>query len=325
MKLPALENTIIPKSVLTKESREWQAHCSKLADYLQPGEGKWWKWMEDGSVMFFDAPGEDDSRPEGPSLYHYRSHTIEGVKDELLNTWNKCCKKPKNLPIYKLRDKKGKIVYTRKAQHTGEDTETTSTPEAEVNIDHPHDLHDDEGTETTCTLEALHNTEVNTDYPHDLHDDACAANEATSSNMQLDTDMPDEVGYLPKIPNKEISQPEIPERKRRRNLDNMPRKKLCTSHQALKTKTAKAVEMVLGRTNDVDVFDKMKYEVTKNPQSTYHIMRYETSFAKVQALVLREHSEINKKIKELDYQKNKNIQELLQRKKIAIQLLTSWT
>lgn len=117
-KLPSPKNTVIPKSVLTKQAREWQAHCSKIADYLKTGEGKWWKWMEDGSVMFLDAPGEEDSRQEGPSLYHFRSHTIQGVKEKLNNIWKECCQNPATLPLYKLRDGNGRLLYTREAEPT---------------------------------------------------------------------------------------------------------------------------------------------------------------------------------------------------------------
>lgn len=111
--LPPTTNTVVKKSVMVKHAREWQAHCSKIVDFLKPGEGKWWKWTEDGSVMFLDAPGEEDSRPEGPSLYHFRSHTIKDVTTKLSDMWTECCKDPASLPLYKLRDTEGnKYIYT---------------------------------------------------------------------------------------------------------------------------------------------------------------------------------------------------------------------
>lgn len=95
-----------------KKSRMWQAHVQKISDFLDVGK-VWWQWHDDGSVEFFDSKDEPETRPCGPSLYPFRSNSIKSVQQHLDNTWVKCTKKPKDLPVYKLIDDKGAVVFNK--------------------------------------------------------------------------------------------------------------------------------------------------------------------------------------------------------------------
>lgn len=78
----AVQHCYIPKDVMTERPRLWQAHLSKISNFLKPGP-VWWKWREDGSVEFFDAPGEPNSREQWPQLYHFRSSNISRICQNL--------------------------------------------------------------------------------------------------------------------------------------------------------------------------------------------------------------------------------------------------
>ena len=45
--LPKLGNTVLPKDVINTHARHWEAHLQSIADFLVPGEGVWWREIED--------------------------------------------------------------------------------------------------------------------------------------------------------------------------------------------------------------------------------------------------------------------------------------
>lgn len=122
--LPTAINTTIPKQFLVKQSRIWEAHLSTISDFIKPGEGVWWEWTADQSfVVFKDAKGEPESRPEGPRMTHFRSSSLKDLQENLKTTWNKCIADPSALPVYKLRNTEGKIIYNREMSTMDNDAE----------------------------------------------------------------------------------------------------------------------------------------------------------------------------------------------------------
>ena len=140
--LPKPSNTVISRDVMTMRPRVWQAHLSKIADFLKPGPDVWWKWREDGSVEFFDAPDEPNSREQVPRLNHFRSSNISTIYQNLEETWEQCTCDPNQLPLYKMRDKDGKLTYLRESLTKDksqeplelEDPEPAFYPECDENI-----------------------------------------------------------------------------------------------------------------------------------------------------------------------------------------------
>jgi len=59
----------------------------------------------------------------------------------------------------------------------------------------------------------------------------------------------------------------------------------------LLSKTAKAIEQVLGTCEEVVKYDKLKQSVTKNPKSRYHMEQYETHLTKIQMLTLKKYKQ----------------------------------
>lgn len=109
------QNSIFKKSFLLKNSRMWQAHVKKISDYIDVDKG-WWKWHDDGSIEFFDGTDEPTTRPCGPNLYPFRSNSIKSIQKHLDDTWDECIKKPEDLPLFKLIDVEGKVVFKRNVE-----------------------------------------------------------------------------------------------------------------------------------------------------------------------------------------------------------------
>ncbi|CAB4035866.1 Hypothetical predicted protein [Paramuricea clavata] len=65
--LPTFENTVIPKQMLTRNPRFWQAHLERICDFLLAGDGIWWRTCTNGDIEFFDAKGNPDAVPQGPT------------------------------------------------------------------------------------------------------------------------------------------------------------------------------------------------------------------------------------------------------------------
>ena len=114
-----------------------------------------------------------------------------------------------------------------------------------------------------------------------------------------------------------------------------PKKDECR----LSSKTAVAVEMVLGKIPEVIQLDKLHNNLKKSPKSRYCINWYENHLAKIQVLVLKATKQINEELKSWDafflkqYQRLPNTQDYtasdqakanLEKRKVVLKLLESW-
>ncbi|KAK3729300.1 hypothetical protein QZH41_002208 [Actinostola sp. cb2023] len=95
----------------------------------QENEISWWQWTDDGSVEFRDGPQEEPSKPAGPSLCHFRSTTIKSLHEDLEVEWEEVTQNPDNLPLAKLRDKEGKLLYNRMQQSADASDFQQGTPD----------------------------------------------------------------------------------------------------------------------------------------------------------------------------------------------------
>jgi len=96
--LPSLDNTKLLKSDLDKYAGDWVTHLQLISDFLKPGEGVWWKEVDD-SIEFLDGPDK---------LHHFRSTSIPSEQELLDACSNECLVEKVKLPATKLRDDNGK-------------------------------------------------------------------------------------------------------------------------------------------------------------------------------------------------------------------------
>ena len=84
---PAYSGTFIAKSFIEDRSHSWQAHLKRISSYLILGK-VWWKVTENG-FSFNDSDSDMDYYPQGPSLCHYRSSTLEDIEKKSNDNWEK--------------------------------------------------------------------------------------------------------------------------------------------------------------------------------------------------------------------------------------------
>ncbi|KAI8486075.1 hypothetical protein Bbelb_361750 [Branchiostoma belcheri] len=101
VKQTGVEDTIVPLHIIDKFPKAWQAHCERLADYLQCGKGEWWTVHEEG-VIFHDGSTHPDSLPSGPQMLHFRSSSLKTVEQHLCQSWQKCLDENTVIPLRKV-------------------------------------------------------------------------------------------------------------------------------------------------------------------------------------------------------------------------------
>ena len=73
---------------------------------------------------------------------------------------------------------------------------------------------------------------------------------------------------------------EPPEKKRKIQL--------CSTERESQSKTAKVLEIVLGKTPEVSEIDRLKQTVSKNPKAHFYRKKYDSVLSKVQTQVFRD-------------------------------------
>ena len=66
--LPPKRNTLIPREWIEHSPVNYQAHLERIGDYLLPGPGVWWQYVDSG-VEFFDV--DTPGNPLNPTLNHF--------------------------------------------------------------------------------------------------------------------------------------------------------------------------------------------------------------------------------------------------------------
>ena len=115
---------------------------------------------------------------------------------------------------------------------------------------------------------------------------------STQTQSESETDLVDE------------GNPQPMASKKRKRIDQassfhepQPKQQRTGSDHELISKTARALEHILGTCEEVLKCDKLKQNVAKNPKSRYHIEHYETHLTKIQILILKAYKKIFNAIK----------------------------
>lgn len=344
--LPKPANSSFTKELMTKQSRLWQAHLSKICDFLTPGPDVWWKWKEDGSVEFFDAPGEPNCRVQGPQLHPFRSNNISNIYQYLEKSWEECARQPDQIPIYKMRDEEGKLIYHRESGDAFDDAVQHETgPENPLLMKEVNNVATEQSENTS-----RENSDMTTEiiFEDQVTDFDIAGQNPITTNMNLDSDeLPDtespgelEVITVTKT-DSSIHQTAISENecaaepiRKVRKIDISQKKS-----DEVQSKTAKALELLLGKTQEVSELDRLKQTVAKNPKAHYYRKKYDTLLRNMQTCVLRKLRSLKNQLKQWDedflanhgripndndYSSDGQFKELSKKKKVALKLLESW-
>ena len=335
--LPKPTNSVFSKELMKKRSSLWQAHLSKICDFLKPGVEIWWKWREDGSIEFFDAPDEPDNKSQGPQLHPFRSNNISKICHYLEKTWKECACQPDQLPLYKMRDEDGKLIYRRESEDPVQDeTEPENRPlmqdaAAALYPEQEENTRNENGDETTEIIFEDQKAEIEMEEHNPI-----AIDMDLHSDEQPDAESPGDHNSNIHVHQTVISENDCqtgPPSKARK-IEIPPKK-----GKEVQSKTAKALELILGKTPEVSEIDRLKQIVAKNPKAHFYRKKYDSLLSNMQTCVLRELRSVKNQLKQWDenflathgkipndsdYISDGHFKELTQKKKVALKLLESW-
>lgn len=75
--LPAKKRTVLQSTLLKKFPLLIQSHLERIADFVLPGKNVWWSVDAEDGMIFHDGPEDDERRPDGPQLHHFRSRSLK--------------------------------------------------------------------------------------------------------------------------------------------------------------------------------------------------------------------------------------------------------
>lgn len=87
--LPPQKRTLLNSTLLKKFPLLVQSHLERIPDFLLPGRNVWWSVDAEG-LTFNDGPGDDNNRPEGPQLHHFRSTSLKEERTWIQQKWQEC-------------------------------------------------------------------------------------------------------------------------------------------------------------------------------------------------------------------------------------------
>ena len=228
--LPCVENTVISKDMTRKYAFSWQAHLNRIAPYLEPGEGFWWREEKEG-YEFFDGSDQPDIKVCGPTLLHFRNTFIEKLDLEKRKLFQKLVAST-NLPAETIRiyDDSGyctSVIDRDNFQHTNSGLCTSTTP---INVSL---------TEVESSIPAV--VHVPSQHPQ-------SSQPAVASSQQPQSSQP---AVVPSQ-HPQSSQPAVVSSQHPQFTENK-----------YKTKTANAIAYVIGQTDEINSLDNLRINIKK--------------------------------------------------------------
>ena len=141
--LPPLPNTTVSNRYIINNPKEYQAHLQTISDFIACGEGVWWHQILSG-VEFFDGPDEPNTRPEGPTLHHFRSSDLKTEEQHLHRCWERCLNGDAVViphRIIRLYDQMGnctRIKHTNFLHRENDESDADSISDQEGTSTHAH-------------------------------------------------------------------------------------------------------------------------------------------------------------------------------------------
>lgn len=117
--LPAKKRTVLQSTLLKKFPLLIQSHLERIADFVLLGKNVWWSVDAEDGMIFHDGPEDDERRPDGPQLHHFRSRSLKEERMWIKQKWQEClhhfASGELQLPFRRLKTyEDGKIIYISK-------------------------------------------------------------------------------------------------------------------------------------------------------------------------------------------------------------------
>ena len=288
--LPPAQNTIIPHRVILKYPCEYQAHLERISDFLLCGEGVWWRHILFG-VEFLDGPQERQAN-NSPPLHHFRSHTLKSEEQHLRKCWKECLTQEIAIPHHAIRifDEDGDLLSVK---HTSF-LESDDAGDEEASLEEYMICDDNCG---NCEEEEEEEEQEEQEDGEIIVDVQQIGEELLDSVEDCDKQCPSEGNnnnyYLLHPINERVSS------KEQTVLPPAPVASTVETYQ-FKSTLAKNVSRVLGETNEVMRFDKLRTNF-RNLGTTQAKENYEVALAAIQTRVLAKHSTLKQQFKEWEW------------------------
>ena len=113
--LPPRPNSSFTKQQIAYRPYLFQCHMQRVADFMEPGEGVWWK-SHQNRVEFLDGPDEAEFKDAGPQLHYFRSSNLKLEQRAVKDCWQHLIQKYKEdssclpLPRLKIYNSQGKSM-----------------------------------------------------------------------------------------------------------------------------------------------------------------------------------------------------------------------
>ena len=241
--LPCVENTVISKDMTRKYAFSWQAHLNRIAPYLEPGEGFWWREEKEG-YEFFDGSDQPDIKVCGPTLLHFRNTFIEKLDLEKRKLFQKLVAST-NLPAETIRiyDDSGyctSVIDRDNFQHTNSGLCTSTTP---INVSL---------TEVESSIPAV--VHVPSQHPQSSQPAVASSQHPQSSQPAVVPSQHPQSSQPAVVPSQhpQSSQPAV-----------VPSQHPQFTENKYKTKTANAIAYVIGQTDEINSLDNLRINIKK--------------------------------------------------------------
>ncbi len=315
--LPPFPNTIVPNRYIIKNPKEYQAHLQAISDFIACGEGVWWRQIMSG-VEFFDGPDEPTTRPQGPSLHHFRSSDLKREEQHLQHCWERCLTDDAVViphRIIRLYDQKGdctSIIHTNFLHREDDESDEDCTPtDQECQEEYPdmaegeivEEIDEDDCGEEVTALEEVVTSVVKdlsieyTDDEGENEDDYEVLEQQTLAAPLVSTEFTITRLASEQPENKDLSNTD---RSQKNKSSHCPAKSNNAQGDVkeIKTKLCKNIVKIIGKTDCLYKLDTARQHLKEHPTNDFYKSNYETLLAPVQTQILARHSSLKKQHKE---------------------------
>ena len=244
-------------------------------------------------MEFCDATGESNSKEQGPQLHPFRSSNISKICQDLEETWEGFACQPDQLPLYKMRDKNGKLTYLRESR-SEELQQPLETEDPQPSLDEHPEHDEDIQYVSTENIDKYTELGISEDQQGATSQDNCEDQQGDTTlevileDLRADLKMAENITSDNDVDSDVVLDNETPSQKNIMDDSNMQETSFCdkdcpveppskrrklqsqNKHRTIQSKTAKALELVLGKTPEVSEIDRLKQTVSKNPKAHFY-------------------------------------------------------
>ena len=284
----------------------------QLPTFLVTGTNVWWSYTDKG-FLFHDGDADPSNPDDTFTLLHFRSHSLTDVEERQAACWKKIVEERVVIPANSIKlydnqgNKTGRLLYSnhmvtlehvdsleRAAADSLDNTDTSSPLITSALASSLPDVSTGNQDNVNESLIATHKM---IDTPPEDGDRSAATESRASSRISVPAPTPEEVICRTSVPaptsEEVICTPSI-------NFG------LEKKSEELKTSVATSLTRLMGRHDELDEFDELRFRLKEAKKARQHISSVDTSRyrqleAKLGTRVLSIRSRLDKELKEFEY------------------------